>query len=202
MPEAVPIPSLLPLPMHSSQYTPKTTSFNRRVWPGFLSLNHPERAPLLKEGSGTAHVHTCISRESLPCAPLHFWLGETQKAPTDTTCPCCSSRGGNHVPSSRRELPRGTELVEERSEGERCQLVPGCREKDEQVRPEHRAACFSGKRAEPRAPLSLLYIWQDHVTDSKKNRAEPRKQRYLQEEVRGFCICQCWLLAAPLSQGL
>lgn len=94
--------------------------------------------------------------------------------------------------------------MEEHSEGECCQLVPGCREKDEQVRPPHRAPCFSGKQAEPRAPLSLLYIWQDHVTDSKKkkNRAEPRKQRYLQEEVRGFCICQCWLLAAPLSQGL
>lgn len=137
MPEAVPIPSLLPLPMHSSQYTPKTTSFNRRVWPGCLSLNHPERAPLHKEGSGTAHVHTHISRELLPCAPLYFWLGETQEAPTDTTCPCHSSRGGNHVPSSRRELPRGTELVEESSEGERCQLVPGCREKDEQVHPAH-----------------------------------------------------------------
>jgi len=55
----------------------------------------------------------------------------------DANCPWHGSRDGDHVPGSQREVPQSTEVMEESSEEESRQLVPGCREKDEQVCPAH-----------------------------------------------------------------
>ena len=144
-----PFPALLPLPMCSSWYTPKPIPHNTGVSGlAVLSLTTLIWPHCREEGLGTAHIQAI--QTSLPeSAGTYYHVSRCtsgqespQKASTGMTCPRCSSRGDDHVPGSQREVPRSTEVVEESSKGESRQSVRGCREKDKQVCPAHRAPCF------------------------------------------------------------